>query len=369
MRSRVIFLAVPARWRRWLGFYGLSLAGLSVLTCQWVAGIDDRTIYDAAITPDGANPCARAAVPDAPPLTTSSSTDSVTLLAALSSVAFGDTDAGPFYGFNLDKECTCPGPDSCQRGGVQAKACDDPGGIDNYARRIFETVNLFTPLITEQKLNDALTSGLSGVLIQVSSYNGKADDGEVTVTVFASLGFENYPTPPKFDGTDHWKIEQDTAAGQFSTTNAYVANYQLVASLSFPIIIGSAVTQPVRIQLDAGLITAKLDMTDASYGKMTNGILGGRWDPAKFLPSLQSVPDPINDGGHLCGDSGTYQELKAIICSNTDVNASPANDGTGLCNSVSMGLGFEAVPALEGSILPTPVSSTPCGPTWSDKCM
>src|SRR5450755_4036059 len=153
MRPRVILF----------GFYGLSIAGLSVLSCQWVAGIDDRTIYDGGSSGDAANPCARAAVPDAPPLTTSSSTDSVTLLAALSSVAFGDTDAGPFYGFNIDKECTCPGPASCPRGGAQGKACDGPGGIDNYARRIFETVNLFTPLITEQKLNAAITRGLSGV--------------------------------------------------------------------------------------------------------------------------------------------------------------------------------------------------------------
>jgi hypothetical protein len=283
----------------------------------------------------------------------------------------GQTDGGPFYGFNLDKTCTCPGPDSCQRPPSQATACDDPDGVDNYARRIFETLNALDPedggLITEVRLNAALQSGASGVLIQVSSYNGLANDGVVTVTVYSSIGYANYPTPPAFDGGDSWNVDPKSAAHTYTTNNAYIANYTLVASLAFPIIVGSAVIQPVYIDLESGLIVANVQV-DGGTVQSLKGQLGGRWDPGKFLPRLQVIPDPVFPGQYLCGSDPTYAALKMVVCNNTDVNLDPANDGTGLCNAVSMGLGFEALPAKVGATKPVPDAGYPCGATWADMC-
>jgi hypothetical protein len=370
--------------RRSLAFLGrapLRVTGVVVVcsvavACQLIAGIDDRSVADSGVSGDGGPPpdgdlCSSAGLPSAPDQSTSSPSDSLTVTAALRQVFLGQTDGGPYYGFNLDGTCTCPGPDSCTRSGGQA--CDDPNGVDNYARRIFEQANqvasifLDGGLITEQKFNAALTTGASGALIEISSYNGQADDAAVTVTVYASLGFQGFPTPPSWDGGDFWTIDQASAGGTFTTSNAYVSNYELVASLdSFPIIVGTQLTQPVKIQLDSGLIKAKLDMTGGVFHGM-QGTLGGRWDPAKFLPSLQDIPDPLNDGGFLCGDAGTYQLLKSIICKNTDVNASPTVQN-GICNAVSMGLDFLAVPAQLGSTAPAPDAATPCGPAWTDHC-
>jgi len=354
--------------------FGVLLACGAAAACQLLAGIDDRTVADAGVdgdagTPDVVDPCTQTGVPNAPDQSTSSPSDAVTLTAALSQIYLGQTDGGPYYGFNLDGTCTCPGPDSCTRSGGQA--CDDPGGIDNYARRIFETVNEFDQaeggLITEAKFNDALQTGASGALIQISDYNGNADAAAVTVTVYASLGFEGYPSKPAFDGGDRWTIDQASAGGTFTTSNAYVAGYQLVASLdSFPIIVGTQLTQPVKIQLDSGLISAHIDMSGGKFNGLS-GTLGGRWDPAKFLPSLQDIPDPAASGRYLCGDSGTYQVLKAIICANTDVNASPTVQN-GICNAVSMGLNFDAKPAMLGDAGPSADAATPCGLGWTDHC-
>jgi hypothetical protein len=102
-----------------------------------------------------------------------------------------------------------------------------------------------------------------------------------------------------------------------------------------------------------------------------SGVLGGRWDPAKFLPSLAPVPDPIpGSGTYLCGDASalTYPILKQAICANTDINRSSAGDKGGPCNSVSMGLGFEAVPAIKGKVAPYVDAGQPCGPNWTDSC-
>jgi hypothetical protein len=193
-------------------------------------------------------------------------------------------------------------------------------------------------------------------MIQISSYNGKADDGIVTVQVLGSLGAEN--PPPKFDGTDKWYVDP-TATGV--TYSAYVANYTLVAPMDFPIIIGSSTTQPVYIQLTSGVIRADLKLDGMGNLVSMTGSLGGRWDPAKFLPSLAVIPDPLMSGQYLCPDgSATYTILKSKICQNTDVAGNPADDFTGLCDAVSMGLGFVATPAIQGSNKSAPDSGSPC---------
>ncbi len=360
--------------RRRLAF-GLALGAGTVLACQLLAGIDDRTVWDGGTPPgdSGVDPCNAVDLPPAP-TAPPPDTNPITITAALSQVMFGATDGGPYYGFNLDKTCTCPDIESCVPAPDAGSHCDDDGGIDNYARRAFEKINAVSGafgdaggLITETKLNAALTSGLSGALIEVSKYNGQADDGQVTVTIYASQGFEGYPTPPAFDGSDHWIVDPSSASGQYYTDNAYVVGYTLVATgLNFPIVIGSATTQPVTVQLDEGIIEAKLDM-NGNQLKSISGVLGGRWNPAKFLPSLQSVPDPYF-GGYLCGSDPVYGVVKGIICESTDINVSSAGDRSGPCNSVSMGLGFQALPAMKGSVGTFVDAGQPCGANWKDSC-
>ena len=351
-----------------LALAAILLTALGVVTaCQLIAGIGDKTLWDGAVVN---NPCGP---PDLPPIPSSDPdpTTKKTFTAALSKIYLGDSDGGPYYGFNLDKTCTCQGQlESCFGG--DAAHCDDDGGIDNYARHAFEAINSLVPdggVITEARFNLALASGLSGALIQVSNYNGLADDTAVTVTIYGSQGYEGFPdAAPKLDGTDRWIIDPGSVGGQYFTDNAYMTNFTLVATaLNFPIIVGSAITQPVTIKLDEGIIRAHIDVVGTQM-TITNGVLGGRWDPAKFLPSLAPVPDPIF-GGYLCGDADlTYQILKKDICASTDINKSSSGDQSGACNSVSMGLGFEAVPAVMGDAGPPIDAGAPCGPTWTDSC-
>jgi hypothetical protein len=353
--------------------FGVASLVAIATACQLIAGIGDRTIYDGG-GDTGVDPCSGPDLPPAPDPSTSSPGDSVTVTAALAKVMLGSSDGGPYYGFNLDKTCTCPSADSCKRTG--SPDCDDPNGVDNYARRAFEQINAVAGafidggVITEQRFNTALTTGLSGALIEITGYNGQANDAQVVVTIYASQGFVGYPdAAPAFNGTDQWIIEPSSYNGQFKTKDAWVTNYKLVATnLNFPIIIGSATTQPVTIQLNEGIITADL-VTDGGALVSMNGQLGGRWDPAKFLPSLQVVPDPISSGQYLCGDASlTYAILKQKICNNTDINATSSGDVIGSCNSVSMGLGFQALPAAKGPQGKDASSITPCGPNWTDDC-
>jgi hypothetical protein len=355
------------------------LTPLGVVTaCQLIAGIGDKTIWDGGVVN---TVCGAPDLPVTPAPGSWDDTTKITVTAALSQVMFGSSDGGPYYGFNLDKTCTCEfgQGESCL--GSDASHCDDDGGIDNYARHAFEQINAFAislgydgGVITEQKFNSALSSGLSGAVLEISNYNGQANDGKVTVTIYGSQGYQGFiadGSAPKFDGGDPWVIDPASASGQYYVDDAYVTDFTLVATgLNFPIIVGSALTQPVTIQLDDGVIRAQLTMSGNSLTAI-NGTLGGRWDPAKFLPSLQSVPDPFSPGNYLCGDASTsltYAFLKKEICASTDINRSSSGDTTGACNSVSMGLGFAALPAIKGPTGNVVTLAQPCGPNWKDDC-
>jgi hypothetical protein len=342
-----------------------------VTACQLIAGIGDKVLWDGGTV---TNPCMSADLPVIP-TNNPPTTPNNTYVAALSQIKLGSSDGGPYYGFNLDNTCTCQfgQSEACIQAPDASPHCDDDGGIDNYARHAFEAINELQPdggIITEARFNTALKSGLSGAVIQVSNYNGLADDSAVTVTIYGSQGFQGFVadgSAPKFDGTDPWVIDPGSASGQFSVNDAYVTSFTLVAvGLNFPIIVGSAITQPVLIQLDEGIIRADLDMT-GDVMNIKSGVLGGRWDPAKFLPSLAPVPDPLF-GGYLCGTDVTYQLLKQRICENTDINRSSSGDGKGACNSVSMGLGFVAVPAIKGPVGGFVDAGQPCGASWTDSC-
>lgn len=367
---------------------GAVLAALgAAAACQLVAGIDDRTVYntsdaspDVAASADGGGDlCRHPNVPGAPDLSTSSPSDSIDAVLALSKLDFG-LDGGTEYGDNLDRACTCPEPDSCKRpldmkGMPLAAACDDPGGVDNAGRAIFSEF-VATGFISESLLSGAVAQGLAGVFVRISHYNGQPNDASVEVSVYASLGFTGYPDAgPKFDGSDVWFVDEGSVNGgstdtpRYTASEAYVSNGTLVASLNFPIILGGGYVQPVVIEIKSGLITAQVQMSGANVSGI-KGSLAGRWPVERLLTSFQNVPDPLDTTKtkRLCGTDPTFALIKPPICNGVDITADPTNDGTGICDAISIGLGFEAVPAKFGPVLPTPDSGAPCGVGYVATC-
>lgn len=371
---------------RRLGLSGavvLGGAAAAVAACQLIAGIDDRTVW----TPDGgdagfgdaADPCRSVNVPPAPDLSTSSPSDPYDYVAVLSQLHLGvGPDAGGPYGFNLDHTCTCPEKDSCVRGitgdgGKLPPACDEPAGIDNTGRPLFA---LFagSNLISEDLLNNSIKAGIVGIFVRIKSYNGQKDDAQVQVAVYSSLGWSGPPDGgPKFDGNDSWLVDNGSVTGgnldapRYTTTSGYVRDGTLVATLKFPIIIGSKVLDPIVIELQSGLIVAKLELAGTALAKMT-GRLAGRWEASRMLTSLQAVADPLQPTQRLCGSNPTYQAIKPRICEFVDITADPTDDGTGVCNALSMGLGFDAVPAKFGPLRDAGPAATPCGANYTDSC-
>ena len=152
-----------SRWILAVGAGALACAA----ACQVILGIDDRSVYvdagevgaDTGSAGD-AGACRSPNVPAAPDLSTSDPTDPYGVITALSKLDLG-MDGGT-YGFNLDRACTCPEPDTCQRPLANGKklppACDEPNGVDNAGKPLFA---LFSPFVNQTTLNKAIANGLS----------------------------------------------------------------------------------------------------------------------------------------------------------------------------------------------------------------
>ncbi len=89
-----------------------------------------------------------------------------------------------------------------------------------------------------------------------------------------------------------------------------------------------------------------------------------------MLPALQGLEDPFNPGNGLCGDSGTYSNIKTSACHSADVMTDPTQDGKGAaCDALSVGASFSAGPAHLGPIWAGKPKQAFCGgASYHDDC-
>lgn len=358
---------------------------LFAIACQLIAGLEDRDVAKEAGAGDagqdvgaGEDPCTMVGLPSRPDPSTSSADDSTTILYALRAIDFGfDAGATGPYGFNLDKACTCPGPDTCTRPPDAGTTCDVPKGIDNNGNALFRKAADLN-LVTQAQLNMALSTGESGVLVRIEKYNGGANDAQVRVAVFSSLGLQGFMEGgvPKHDGNDSWTVDTESVLGGTTTDGgvvavhvdqtAYVANNTVVAALDFPVTIGSTITSAVTIELTSGFIVAKLGQMGGV--PTLSGTFAGRWPMTKMLTSFQAFVDPFNPPQHLCGTDGVYQIVKGLACNTADIARAPDLDNRGPCDAVGVGVHFDAIQSQFGKVSTRPDAGFPCGPQWSDSC-
>lgn len=296
---------------------------------------------------------------------------SITL--ALNALVFGvGTIQTP--GLDLDGLCTCPDVPACV---APQTTCDREGGVDNAFDEVLARFGSFGAPVKQAKVQDSLNDGDTSVLLVIHRYNGLPNDTSVELGMMASLGTPpatdgGKPVPPRHDGTDVWTVDPASVANDSEpflpkaiATEAYVAGGVLVAHGTFTITLGNA--SPLAITLLEGIITARL--SHDGIWRMSGGRLAGRWPMSKLLTSLAAIPDPASGSGFLCGDSGTYQTYKPQLCSAVDILAASANDRTDKkCDSVSVGMGFEAVESKSGALAPARNLSAGCGRDWQDDC-
>ncbi len=350
------------------------------MACQAIVGIEDRdeaprTLPEAS-TPDAGSdakpdapidPCTVTGVPPRPSVPDDGT--ELDLVFALSRLQFG-IDGGLPYGLNLDTRCTCPSDDSCQRPPKEKPACDGERGADNALAPIMGLL-ASQGVITTERLNADLTNGYSGVLVRVERYNGRAEDPNVIVSIYGSLGTDSHPTGSP---EDSWSVDEASLLNgvpyqrKYADEGAYVTGGRLVASFDFAVDLGgNDASPPLRADLRSGFIYADID---PNTGHLT-GVLAGRWPTSSVLADVAHQPDLASPGKTLCGDSPSYGLLRTIVCGSADITRDPSNDNLGrACDSLSVHIGFDALRARFGAVKRRPdPAAIDCGAGPPPSCL
>jgi len=182
--------------------------------------------------------------------------------------------------------------------------------------------------------------------------------------MYPTRGFDNSVPPPVWDGNDAWPVP-DTSIEPGGTTvdqprfydkKGYVSNGILVASLpSSGLVLGSETTR-LTLGLTAAFVVGRVVPSGSSF-ELREGLLAARWKLAEVFRTLSEFRDA--NGDPLCQGDFLYTTLRDKICSYADIYSALATP-TDECDSISLGIGFEAFPAKLGAVVPVPPPSAGC---------
>lgn len=290
-------------------------------------------------------------------------------VVALRSVDLGEGSTNP-PGYDLDRQCSCindAGPTCVST----LQQCDAPEGVDNSMAKLMNLVSLALGAgsFGSSYFSTQANNGSWSALVRVRGYNGEPDDPEVDVALFASPGMGAGNPQPAWNGDDVWPVtassvlQGDLEMPVYHAKGAYVSGGVLVAAIPTAALTISGGTESITITISGGVLTGRLQAFGGAY-RIREGVLAGRWFEHDLFLSLSSYRD--SNGKPLCTDSLLgYGNIKNAACKGRDI----LKDATGAkslpCDSLSIGIGFEADPAVLGAVTAPPVPTPGC-PTATD---
>lgn len=286
----------------------------------------------------------------------------------------GDSIEGPngaprykSMGYDLDNTCTGQGQgSSCVKPEWESTAVplDSPQGRDNSANAVFYQASLY--LAPQERafadFKTDLDSGKQTVLVRIRGYNGRADDDQIEVAVFAGTLWENVLSggpAPIWDGHDRWRVTTPwlirTADGslnldspRFRDTHAYVSNNTIVAHLD-TVLLGIAFIPAGTWQ--QAVLSARI-VRDGDAVTLRDGMITGRWPARDMLRFLRLELLPGADTAS-CRDGVIYSAIVREFCPYVDI-ASGEDGPAAVCDSVSIFIGFSAAQAEIGDPIDVP---------------
>jgi hypothetical protein len=346
----------------------------------------------------GANACSGEGLPLAPQNAPAGS--QVDQFFALRTVDFGEDRLFSRPGFDLDKTCTCcdgcAAPSTCTPASdpnppkSDPRACDavdgiPNGGIDNAFAVVVSDLAAASPDYSSKGWSGLAETGRWNVLVRVTNYNGEPDDDDVQLAFYTTAGLASStgaggaggsPAVAQWDGTDDWTVTRDCLADGSSLDApkavadvAYVADGVLVGKFDdlddrVPLDLAGF----LRVELGYGLFSAKLEGT-----KLEDGMLGGIWTMTDAFRSLAtlSLDLPALGSVKVCNDpadSSTYaiyQQVRSSLCSARDSSTMPLAADVGPCDSISLGMRFQAEAIREPSTIVDAPPLVSCPPDTS----
>lgn len=294
-------------------------------------------------------------------------------------------DGGPL-GLDLDRYCSCTeDPPSCIPPPDQDPelACDLPGGRDNQVIALFRIIELVLLFDADGDQLSELYSefanlGRWSILMRVSGYNGLPNDENVRIEWYPSGGFKLQPdagfqdgSPPFWEGTDEWPIVpsaiSDAAVAadggptaRFFDNDAYVTNGKLVFSLIESEFTATNGLTQLSMTISDGTGMAQLEQTPTGY-RLRDGIIAGRLEVSNLFKMVGDFRD--HNGAPFCANEANpyWQATRGAFCRGLDIQVGSPQPNK-KCDAISVGLGFEAEPAITGPIEPGLSGQMECPP-------
>jgi hypothetical protein len=325
------------------------------------------------------------------------------LYFALRSMALGSLDrngeptegAWRNLGFDLDGLCTnsptCPADDV-------ALACDPAAAISPDGNECRD--NTFGHLeadaislqglgkdfgLTNDGFNCALCKGDYNFVFRISKWNGQPNDSSVRLDIYPSPGLETEQGSWKCDlgmPTGAWKTNScwgpndkftiQTGSTEVATTgtgslpnsklndpSAYVKEGYIVAQLPentlfwFP---GKSAAWAYPLKLQRGVVVGKIEQKDGVW-RISDGTLAGRARGTDLIEAFEDLG--------LCKGHQLYALMTGQVGLNADVLWNGANAEDEKCDSLSVGIGFDAEQASY-SLTPRDPAKLPGCPPPSD---
>ncbi len=279
----------------------------------------------------------------------------VTVVVAVRAIDLNDDD-GPTAGLNLDGVCTCPGASSCipHPDTDEDNLCDSERGIDAQSQTLFGQLSLLTNgAFASQQLSQDADAGEWTLLLRIEGWTGEPTDSKVRFSLFTSQAFGGGVTP-QWNGTDAWQVDRESvgSAGtvddpRFFDDNAYIADGVLVASLPASGIVVVSEDARLKLAFVAGFLKARLVEAPTGWA-LREGVLSARLPTSAIFDSLDDFRD--GNGDPLCTDNAIFGIARDTVCESADI-FSGTGTPTSPCDSISLGVGFDADPAMLGQVV------------------
>lgn len=273
----------------------------------------------------------------------------------------------------LDLDCLNTGesgdPASCIRepGAGGKKVQDGLLGRDNsFGNNIGGLVRSMSASLDkniEGAHNVGLYVGLQGILFVIEGYNGLADDPKVSVTMLVSAGTVDDAgnhKDPGWLGSDKWSIDSSCLAQfsdepKFRDNDAYVAGHVVVARMPAGIpFTFRGETSNVVMSLNENITLMRLT---PELTALTDGVIAGVWPKVSATEALSTFANGLG----VCPDHFAWPTLQTSIRESIDIRLDAVPDPKNDCQAISIGLAFEALPALRGpKVTPPEPQPNPC---------
>jgi hypothetical protein len=299
--------------------------------------------------PDGGVPCA-------PPT-----------VLAVNKLLFGDGPSGQWktLGFNIDGLVSdATSTNLCKlNSGAPASGPypDGNNGIDNSFGKNLLPVILDIDSTWVSDVNNSIQIGNFTALLELECLPATGDVSMLTTKIFAG---ETLGTAPKWDGTDQWPVEPDLLTNpKDPQSSSLVFPQGSVVGTAFNAGKGGTIVltiplmaQGVSTSIKLTLYAAQLTMTlSADRKSATAGVIGGVLNTEEFVTQVNNVAVLLN----LC-NSSALTGLVTAVRQASDIMADGTQDPTKTCNGISVGLGFDLLPAQIGIVGPPAPSEASC---------